>query len=123
MGEHLSTLRNIVGIIRDCCDILHTIDENLARPGEGIIVKTKNFLISIRWYVFTPIAIIATAYFLPDILKRLADWINSMRSSSTEFQNAWNGTAVNNPLIGKVIGKLASIFPEEGLAAKFFMSS
>lgn len=109
MGEHFSTLRNIIGIIRDSCDILHTIDESLVRPGEGIIVKTRKFLMSIQWYIYTPIAIVASAYFLPKILKMLAEWMNSLRSGSTDVQNAWNGPVIKMSPIDKVIKKLSTV--------------
>lgn len=122
MGEHFSTLRNIIGIIRDSCDILHTIDESLARPGEGIIVKTRKFLMSIQWYIYTPIAIVASAYFLPKILKMLAEWMNSLRSGSTDVQNAWNGPVIKMSPIDKVIGKLTTVLPED-TNVKFLFSS
>lgn len=120
MGEHLSTLRIIIGFIGDSLVILNTIDESLARPGEGILVRMKKKLTPIRWYVVTPIAVCSFIYFLPKIMNWAANWVNSLRSASTEFQIAWYGPAEKVSRIDKVIGQLTTVLPDANV--KFLLS-
>lgn len=90
MGKTISTLKDIVIIIKESCDVLGKFDAKLAAPGLKILSKMRAFLLFIPWYVYAAVAVGLFIYFLPTILKLLADWISSLRSASTDLRNAWS---------------------------------
>lgn len=98
MGKTISTLKDIVIIIKESCEVLGKLDAKLAAPGLKILSKLRAFLLFIPWYVYAALAVGVFIYFLPTILKMLADWISSLRSASADLREAWSeGSESDSP--------------------------
>lgn len=88
MGQIFSILKNIIIIIKESCDVLGKMDPKLAAPGLGILSKIRLIFAFIPWYIYGAIAVGGSLYFLPRMMKMLADWINSLKSASSDLKKA-----------------------------------